>query len=92
MTAQFGDYQNKIYAAGLRGLVPALPMTFAGLEAGAEAALPPSIWSYVAGGAGDEHTQRANVAAFRPAPPGATCPSSCTECGSPPRSSWPRSG
>ncbi|TKK79030.1 lactate 2-monooxygenase [Herbidospora galbida] len=40
-------------------------MTFADLEAKAEATLPPSIWSYVAGGAGDEHTQRANVAAFR---------------------------
>ncbi|MFJ7279970.1 alpha-hydroxy-acid oxidizing protein [Kitasatospora sp. NPDC098663] len=39
-------------------------MTYAGLEAGAQAALPPSIWSYVAGGAGDEHTQRANVRAF----------------------------
>nr|WP_062333195.1 alpha-hydroxy-acid oxidizing protein [Herbidospora sakaeratensis] len=65
MSAQFGDYQNEIYAGGLRGLVPPLPMTFADLEARAEAALPPSVWSYVAGGAGDEHTQRANVAAFR---------------------------
>ena len=27
-------------------------------------ALPPSVWSYVAGGAGDERTQRANVEAF----------------------------
>lgn len=26
--------------------------------------MPPSIWSYVAGGAGDESTQRANVTAF----------------------------
>ncbi|WP_212735662.1 alpha-hydroxy-acid oxidizing protein [Herbidospora galbida] len=65
MTPQFGDYQNEIYSGGLRGLVPPLPMTFADLEAKAEATLPPSIWSYVAGGAGDEHTQRANVAAFR---------------------------
>ncbi len=64
MTAQFGDFQNEIYAGGLRGLRPALPMAFADLEARAESALPPSIWSYVAGGAGDEHTQRANVAAF----------------------------
>ncbi|WP_061296096.1 alpha-hydroxy-acid oxidizing protein [Herbidospora cretacea] len=65
MTAQFGDFQNEIYAGGLRGLRPGLPMTFDDLEARAEPALPPSIWSYVAGGAGDEHTQRANVAAFR---------------------------
>ncbi|MFD7598371.1 alpha-hydroxy-acid oxidizing protein [Kitasatospora sp. NPDC059812] len=64
MAQQFGDYQNEIYFDGLRGVLPALPMTYAGLEAGAQAALPPSIWSYVAGGAGDEHTQRANVRAF----------------------------
>ena len=30
----------------------------------AERALPPSVLSYVAGGAGSEHTQRANVSAF----------------------------
>ncbi|GAB1822645.1 alpha-hydroxy-acid oxidizing protein [Herbidospora sp. RD11066] len=64
MTPQFGDFQNEIYAGGLRGLRPSFPMAFADLEARAESALPPSIWSYVAGGAGDEHTQRANVAAF----------------------------
>ncbi|MFJ8434159.1 alpha-hydroxy-acid oxidizing protein [Kitasatospora sp. NPDC094019] len=65
MTQQFGDYQNEIYFHGLSGVLPTLPMTFAELEAKAESALPPSVWSYVAGGAGDEHTQRANVAAFR---------------------------
>ncbi|GAA0389918.1 hypothetical protein Acor_46490 [Acrocarpospora corrugata] len=57
MSSQFGDYQNEIYGNGLRGVVPGLPMTFAELEARAEATLPPSVWSYVAGGAGDEHTQ-----------------------------------
>src|SRR6202012_4275968 len=35
------------------------------LEARAAQALPPSVLSYVAGGAGSEHTQRANVSAFR---------------------------
>ncbi|WP_030454085.1 alpha-hydroxy-acid oxidizing protein [Herbidospora cretacea] len=65
MNPRFGDYQNEIYSGGLHGHVPPLPMAFAELEARAEATLPPSIWSYVAGGAGDEHTQRANVAAFR---------------------------
>src|ERR1700746_1659224 len=39
-------------------------MVFAELEAKAEKALPPSVWSYVAGGAGDERTQRANCEAF----------------------------
>src|SRR5712675_1900000 len=60
----FGDYQNEIYFRGLAGIVPSLPMAFAEWEAKAEAALPPSVWSYVAGGAGDEHTQRANACAF----------------------------
>ncbi|MFF0627037.1 alpha-hydroxy-acid oxidizing protein [Streptomyces sp. NPDC004296] len=64
MPQPFGDYQHEIYAGGLRGELPGLPMAFADLEARAEAALPPSVWSYVVGGAGDEQTQRANVAAF----------------------------
>src|ERR1700744_2698456 len=61
----FGDYQNEIYFQGLTGVVPKLPMVFAEWEAKAEKALPPSIWSYVAGGAGDERTQRANAEVFR---------------------------
>jgi lactate 2-monooxygenase len=60
----FGDYQNEIYLQGLAGRVPSLPMVFAQLEARAEQALPPSVWSYVAGGAGDERTQRVNCSAF----------------------------
>src|ERR1700723_2432696 len=61
----FGDYQLEIYGAGLRGVLPAFPMAFAELEARAAQALPPSVLSYVAGGAGSEHTQRANASAFR---------------------------
>ncbi|MTE15109.1 lactate 2-monooxygenase [Nocardia aurantiaca] len=60
----FGDFQNEIYFNGLRGVVPALPVSFSELAERAQAALPPSVWSYVTGGAGDERTQRANVAAF----------------------------
>jgi lactate 2-monooxygenase len=60
----FGGYQYEIYFDGLRGVTPRFPMTFEGWEARAAAAMSPSVWSYVAGGAGDEHTQRANVAAF----------------------------
>src|SRR5829696_4895306 len=59
-----GDWQLSIYLAGLAGDVPQLPMTYAELERRAEEVMTPEIWSYVAGGAGDEHTQRANVAAF----------------------------
>jgi len=62
--ADFGGYQYEIYFDGLRGVVPRFPMAFEGWETAAQAALSPSVWSYVAGGAGDEHTQRANVAAF----------------------------
>lgn len=62
--AHFGDYQNEIYLRGLGGVVPPLPMAFAELQAKAATALPPSVWSYVAGGAGDERTQRANCEVF----------------------------
>jgi lactate 2-monooxygenase len=60
----FSDYQNEIYLQGLAGVVPSLPMAFAELEAKAQAAMPAWVWSYVAGGAGDERTQRANCTAF----------------------------
>ena len=62
--AGFGDYQLEIYLAGLSGVVPTLPMSFDELERRAERAMSPSVWSYVAGGAGDEHTQRSNRTAF----------------------------
>ncbi len=60
----YGDYQFEIYLQGLSGIQPAFPMAFAELEAKAKAAMPPSVWSYVIGGAGDEHTQRGNRTAF----------------------------
>jgi len=60
----FGDYQFEIYLKGLSGIVPALPMSYSEWEAKAEAAMSPSIWSYVTGGAGDERTQRVNRTAF----------------------------
>jgi lactate 2-monooxygenase len=60
----FGDWQLSIYLNGLGGVRPALPMTYADFERRAEEVMSEELWSYVAGGAGDEHTQRANVAAF----------------------------
>ncbi|MGW0158187.1 alpha-hydroxy-acid oxidizing protein [Mycobacterium sp. NPDC003323] len=60
----YGDYQLEIYLQGLAGVVPSYPMAFAELEDRAQSALSPSVWSYVAGGAGDERTQRVNVSAF----------------------------
>ena len=61
----FGDYQFEIYLKGLSGVKPKLPVDFATLERRAEQAMPAAVWSYVAGGCGDETTQNANVAAFR---------------------------
>ena len=60
----YSDYQLEIYLQGLSGVLPSLPMSFAELEAKARAAMSPGMWSYVAGGSGDERTQRANVTAF----------------------------
>ena len=60
----YGDYQNDIYRGGLQGRLPAYPVDYPSLEHKAAQALPASVYSYVAGGCGDEHTQRANVAAF----------------------------
>lgn len=61
----YGDYQNDIYLAGLRGVVPTIPVDFATLEERALAAMPPFVRGYVQGGCGDEHTQRVNADAFR---------------------------
>ena len=60
----YADFQLGLYLAGLGGELPAYPLTFAGLEDAAREKMEHRLWDYVAGGAGDEHTQRANVAAF----------------------------
>ena len=61
---QYGDYQFDIYFDGLEGQTPNYPVDYAALERAAAEVLPPWVLSYVAGGAGDESTQRANVDAF----------------------------
>lgn len=63
--ANFSDFQLGIYLGGLGGDRPKLPMSYAGLEAKAAEAMDPVLLDYVAGGAGDEHTQSGNVTAFR---------------------------
>src|SRR4051794_1611432 len=62
--AHFGDYQNEIYFAGLRGVLPRVPVDYPSLEARAAAAMPPWLLSYVQGGCGDEATQTCNAEAF----------------------------
>jgi lactate 2-monooxygenase len=61
----FGDYQNEIYGAGLRGVLPKVPVDYATLVERATAAMPPHVLNYVQGGCGDEWTQDQNAAAFR---------------------------
>jgi isopentenyl diphosphate isomerase/L-lactate dehydrogenase-like FMN-dependent dehydrogenase len=61
---QYGDYQYGIYFDGLDGRLPKYPVDFASLERAAAEVLPSWVYSYVAGGCGDEGTQRANVDAF----------------------------
>ena len=62
--SNFGDFQFEIYFGGLAGVRPDLPLNFAELEERARKALTPDVLSYVAGGAGNEYTQNANVTAF----------------------------
>ena len=62
--SNFSDFQLQIYLQGLSGVRPALPVTYDELERRAHAALDRELVSYVAGGAGDERTQVANVTAF----------------------------
>jgi isopentenyl diphosphate isomerase/L-lactate dehydrogenase-like FMN-dependent dehydrogenase len=60
----FGDFQLELYLGGLSGVRPELPITAAGMEERARAAMSTETWSYVAGGAGNEFTQDLNVTAF----------------------------
>jgi len=62
--ANHGDFQLGIYRRGLAGERESLPLTFAELEARGAGAMSTELLAYVAGGARNEHTQPANVAAF----------------------------
>jgi lactate 2-monooxygenase len=62
--AHYGDFQTAIYGAGLRGVIPKLPVDYATLVRRAAAAMPPQVLTYVQGGCGDEHTQDVNASAF----------------------------
>jgi lactate 2-monooxygenase len=58
------DYYREIYARGLGGETPAIPVPVADLERQATAAMEPRFANYVGAGAGTEGTMRANVEAF----------------------------
>jgi len=57
--------QKEIYALGLQGRVPGLPVRIEDVERRAKEVLEPEAYDYVAGGAGSEDTMRANCEAFR---------------------------
>ena len=60
----FANFQFEIYAGGVEGQLPRLPMSAAVLEERAREALGEGAYGYVAGGAGSERTVRANLDAF----------------------------
>ena len=60
----FADYYREIYAYGLSGQTPSVPIAVAELEARAEEAMEERAANYVFAGAGAEHTMRANRDAF----------------------------
>lgn len=58
------EIQGAIYRAGLFGRTPVVPTEPAELEAAAHRVMSRQAWSYVAGGAGQQRTVAANLAAF----------------------------
>ncbi|MPQ97983.1 lactate 2-monooxygenase [Modestobacter sp. I12A-02628] len=56
--------QDQVYRAGAYGRLPAVPTSARRLQRAARRRLSARAYAYVAGGAGDEDTQRANRAAF----------------------------
>lgn len=61
----YADYYRQIYARGLGGEQPTIPVSMADLEAAAREAMDERGRSYVFAGAGSEDTMRENLAAFR---------------------------
>jgi len=61
----FADHYREIYARGLGGETPAVPVAVAELEQRAMAAMDPKAANYVWAGAGTEDTIDANAEAFR---------------------------
>ena len=60
----FADYYREIYAYGLSGQTPTVPVAVAELEARAREAMDERAANYVFAGAGSEETMRANREAF----------------------------
>jgi lactate 2-monooxygenase len=65
VSQRFADYYREIYARGLGGEQPKLPIEPGALEAAATAAMDPSASAYITAGAGSLDTIRANREAFK---------------------------
>ena len=63
--ADFADYYREIYAYGLAGTVPSIPVSVQELEGRAIEAMEEKAAAYVCAGAGGEDTMRANREAFQ---------------------------
>ncbi|HVY76878.1 MAG TPA: alpha-hydroxy-acid oxidizing protein [Solirubrobacterales bacterium] len=63
--AEFADYYRQIYALGLGGETPSIPVSVAELERRAREAMEERAANYVFAGAGSEDTMDANRAAFQ---------------------------
>ena len=64
MSANFGDFQNGVYAEAVRGVNSRYPFDFASIERKASETLPDWVYRYVSAAAGDGRTQRANINAY----------------------------
>jgi lactate 2-monooxygenase len=64
VTANFGDFQEGVYAEAVRGVNSRFPFDFTSIERKASEALPDWVYRYVSAASGDGRTQRANVAAY----------------------------
>src|SRR5690348_3797732 len=58
------DWQARIYLRGFAGLKPSVPIDLCNLEEEARRVMSSEAFAYVAGGAGNESTVRANRTAF----------------------------
>ena len=58
------ERQTELYLGGVSGVTPRVPLDAARLERRAGQALAPEAFAYIAAGAGNESTLRANRAAF----------------------------
>ena len=64
MTGRAADFQSEIYAFGLADQIPVVSTNAMNLEAAAREVMEPGAFGYIAGGAGDGATDRANLTAF----------------------------